>query len=78
VVAASHPNHPGYKAGRQIVAGNAPGPAVMEAASAILSLAARSGVEMPLTQAVAAIAAGKLQPRLAMDMLMRREAKDEE
>lgn len=78
VAAASHPDHPGYKAGRQIVAGNAPGPAVLEASSAILSLAARSGVEMPLTQAVAAIAAGKLQPRLAMDMLMRREAKDEE
>lgn len=74
VAAASHPKHPGYAAGGRLVRGEAVDAQLVGAAGAILSLAQRNGVEMPMTQAIAAIAGGKLKPRLAMDMLMRREA----
>ena len=43
----------------------------------MLRLAARHGVEMPLTTALAAIFSGKIRPRLAIDMLMRRDATKE-
>ena len=77
VAAASHPRHPGYEAGGRLVAGKAVDSGVISAAKAILSLASRNGVEMPMTEAIAAIAAGKLKPRLAMDMLMRRDPRGE-
>jgi glycerol-3-phosphate dehydrogenase len=43
-------------------------------ARALLERASRSGVELPLTAAIAEIAAGRLKPRLAIDALMRRSA----
>jgi glycerol-3-phosphate dehydrogenase len=39
-----------------------------------MALAERSGVDMPLTAAVAAITTGELSPRLVFDALMRRDA----
>lgn len=77
VAAASHPQHPGYRAGGQLVRGEQPPADLREAAEAILTLAASQGVEMPMTQAIAAIASGKLKPRIALDMLMRRDPRGE-
>lgn len=75
VAAGAHPDHPGYAAGQRLGRGQ-PAPAALTAEiSAVLKLAARHQIEMPILQALAAIAAGELNPRLAMDLLMRREAK---
>ena len=41
------------------------------------ALAKRHRVNLPLTAAGGAIAAGRVKPRLAIDMLMRREATSE-
>ena len=46
-------------------------------ASGLVALGARNGVNLPLTEAVAAIASGKVSARLALDALMRREATSE-
>ena len=74
IAAGSHPDNPGYAAGKAIGSGR-PAPAgLADEVGAVLRLAARRGVEMPLTTALAAIFSGKLKPRLAIDMLMRREA----
>jgi glycerol-3-phosphate dehydrogenase (NAD(P)+) len=77
IAAGSHPDNPGYAAGLAIGQGR-PAPAgLAEEVGAVLRLAARRSVEMPLTTALAAIFSGKLKPRLAIDMLMRREATSE-
>ena len=77
IACGSHPEHPGYATG-QIIGRGRPAPAgLADEVSAILQLAGRYGVEMPLTTALAAIFSGKLKPRLAIDMLMRREATSE-
>ncbi len=74
IAAGSHPDNPGYAAGKAIGSGR-PAPAgLADEVGAVLRLAARRGVEMPLTTALAAIFSGKLKPRLAIDMLMRRDA----
>ena len=43
----------------------------------MVHLAKRNDIELPLTEAVAAIASGEMSPRLAFDALMRREARAE-
>jgi len=77
IACGSHPDHPGYATGQTIGRGR-PAPAgLADEVSAVLRLAERHGIEMPLTTALAAIFSGKLKPRLAIDMLMRREATSE-
>ena len=76
VAAGSHSAHPGFQAGQRLSRGGRE-PGVLAESQAILSLAKRKGVEMPLTSAVAAIAAGQLDVRRAIDMLMRRDARAE-
>ena len=75
VAGGSHPEHPGYAAGVAIGRGQAAPTALLPEVKALLQLGQRAGVELPLTQAVAAILTGELRPRLALDMLMRRDAK---
>ena len=74
VACSNHKDHPGYQAGARIARGGGKELSVMEKARAVLTLAKRAGVEMPLTEAVLAIASGQIKLRLALDMLMRREA----
>lgn len=76
VAAVSDPRHPGRVAGDQLARGGQSAELVA-AATALLGVAARHGVELPITQALAGIAAGKVSPRLAIDALMRREARSE-
>lgn len=71
---ASHPDSPTYAAGLRIGRTGRPDPEIARLAGALLALAGGQKVRLPLTEAVAAIALGKLQPRLAIDALMRREA----
>jgi glycerol-3-phosphate dehydrogenase (NAD(P)+) len=80
VACGNHPEHPGYNVGLSLARGETHARASRSAqeAMSLIALAKRSGVELPLTEAVAAIAAGKLRPRLAIDMLMRRGATREE
>jgi glycerol-3-phosphate dehydrogenase (NAD(P)+) len=78
VAAGAHPAHPGYAAGRLLGEGKTPPASLPLEVNALLSLAHRHGVELPMLQALAAVIAGKLRPRLALDMLMRREAKQSE
>ena len=59
-------------AGKQI--GTVEGFYTVEAAC---KLAEKSGVEMPITQAVNKVISGKITPAEALDMLMGRDKKDE-
>jgi glycerol-3-phosphate dehydrogenase (NAD(P)+) len=77
VSCATHSDHPSFAAGLALARGASCPDRFCQDAAAVLSLAQRSGVEMPLTAAVAAIAAGELSPKLAFDALMRREARSE-
>ncbi len=77
VACSSHKDHPGYQAGVRIGRGGGQELAVVQKAQAVLALAERAGVELPLTEAVMAIASGRIKLRLAIDMLMRREATKE-
>jgi len=74
VACGNHPEHPGYSVGQRLARTQGADPAMAAEAAALVGLAERHGVDLPLTRAIAAIAAGKLEPRLAIDMLMRREA----
>jgi glycerol-3-phosphate dehydrogenase (NAD(P)+) len=74
VACANHPEHPGYGIGRRLSRTQGADPTMAAEAMALVALAERNGVDLPLTRAIAAIAAGKLEPRLAIDMLMRRQA----
>ena len=74
VACGNHPEHPGYSIGQRLVRTQGANPAMAGEAMALVQLAERNEVDLPLTRAIAAIAAGKLEPRLAIDMLMRREA----
>ncbi len=77
VGAAAHPDNPGFDSGVRLGRGAGKDEVRLGEAQALLTLAARHKVDMPLTKAIAAICAGKLKPRLAIDMLMRREASAE-
>ncbi len=72
-----HPDHPSYQAGGHLARAESGDPELARKAEALLSLAARHEVELPLLGAMARIARGELKPRLAIDMLMRRSAKSE-
>jgi glycerol-3-phosphate dehydrogenase (NAD(P)+) len=74
VASGRHPDHPGFARGQRLAREGGTEPVVVQDAEALLQLAARHKVNLPLTEAIAAIAAGKLKARLAIDMLMRREA----
>lgn len=74
IAAASLPDHPGTAAGLRLARGGAADPDTRGRSEAVVALGRRQGVELPLVEAVAAITSGKLKPRLAIDMLMRREA----
>jgi len=77
VASGSHPEHPGYQAGARLGRGSGGDAVILRNAKAVLTLARRNDVDLPLTAAIAAIAAGELRPRLAIDMLMRRDARPE-
>ena len=68
------PKHPGYIAGRDLGMGKTISQDRQNNLKAMLALASHHQVELPLIEAVTAIALGKLRPRLAIDSLMRREA----
>lgn len=74
VAAGDQPSHPGYALGVKLAKGEPTAMEIARDAAALLAIGQRHGVELPLTEAIGAIAAGKLKPRLALDMLMRREA----
>ena len=74
---ASHPDSPTYAAGLRLGRGSKAETEVARLASGLVALGARNGVNLPLTEAVAAIASGKVSARLALDALMRREATSE-
>jgi len=78
VACGSHPQHPGYAAGLSLGRGDPVCPRLRSEVSAIIALAKRHSVDIPLTQAISAIISGTLQPRIAIDMLMRREATSED
>ncbi|MFM2248638.1 MAG: hypothetical protein RL071_4713 [Pseudomonadota bacterium] len=77
VAAGKHPEHPGVVIGRRLCGAGGVEEAVVREAAALVALAQRHKVNLPLTEAVGAIAAGRVKPRLAIDMLMRREATSE-
>lgn len=77
VACGTHPEHPGYMAGRALVRTGRVDVRFREEARAVVRLGQRHGVELPLAEAVSAICAGKLKPRLAIDALMRRAARAE-
>ncbi len=74
VACGNHPEHPGYAVGRKLSKTQGTDATIAADAGALIALAERQRVDLPLTRAIAAIAAGKLEARLAIDMLMRREA----
>ena len=77
VSCASLPSHPSYAAGRALSAGkNIPGD-LLDEILAILNISHSQQIELPITEAIAAIAKGKIRPRLAIDMLMKRSATQE-
>jgi glycerol-3-phosphate dehydrogenase (NAD(P)+) len=74
VSCASHKDHPSFSAGLALARGAQCGARFQQDAASVMSLAERSGVDMPLTAAVAAITTGEVSPRLVFDALMRRDA----
>ena len=78
VSCASMPEHPTYAAGLRMGRTGKPEPEVAAMAGALVVLARQYKVDVPLTEGVTAIASGKLAPRLAMDALMRRDARAEQ
>jgi glycerol-3-phosphate dehydrogenase (NAD(P)+) len=77
IACGSHSENPKYDLGRQLGIGKSIPDSITKELEAILDFAKLHNVEMPLTEAVVAIALGKLKVRLAIDMLMRREATEE-
>lgn len=74
---ASHPDAPTYSAGLRLGRGSKLEADVSRLADGLVALGKKHGVNLPLTEAVSLIAAGKVSPRLALDALMRREATSE-
>jgi glycerol-3-phosphate dehydrogenase (NAD(P)+) len=77
VSAATSPDHPSFMAGVTLARGGTVASRILEECRALLSLAARAGVELPLTQAVLDIATCETTPTLAFDELMRRHPRQE-
>ena len=77
VSCATLPSHKGYAAGRAVcMGGNIPLEFLYEI-QAILGIAGKHQIELPITQAILAIVQGKIQPLPAINMLMRRTATQE-
>lgn len=77
VACGSLPNHPGFAAGRNVGQGKKLPNAMRKEINALVTLATSNDIELPITEAVTHIANGTIRPRLAIDMLMRREAREE-
>mgnify|MGYP003950306945 CR=1 FL=1 len=77
VTCAASTNHPAMAAGRTVARGGTLTEDMLRETRAVLALANREGVELPLAQAVVAICTGEMRPRLAFDDLMRRSARSE-
>ena len=73
VACSSSKTHKYYVAGRDLGAGRGIPITRLETLQALCKLGDDKQIELPLTKALTAIALGKLRPRLALDMLMRRE-----
>ena len=72
VATISDPEHPALLAG--LMADSEP----IQAAIAALSIGRKLGVDLPLTEAVVAVARGQIEPAQALEALMRRELKEGE
>ena len=77
VSCAASENHPNYAAGLTLARGGAVSSQIIDETRALLGLAESMNVELPLTEAVLAIATGESGTKLAFDELMRREARSE-
>jgi glycerol-3-phosphate dehydrogenase (NAD(P)+) len=77
VSCATLPSHKGYTAGRALATGSEIPPDFLHELHALLGIAQKNNVELPITQAITAIAMGKMQPLRAINMLMRRAATQE-
>ena len=73
VACSSSHSHKAYVAGRELGAGRGIPITRLEALQAICRLGEAKNIDLPLTKTLTAIAMGKMRPRLALDMLMRRE-----
>ncbi len=77
VSCASHEDHPSFKTGLTLARGGSSAPRFCSDVESVLQVARRNKVDLPLTHAVGEIAAGRISARLAMDQLMRRQARPE-
>ena len=77
VSCASLPTHKGYLAGRASCSGKNISFELLHELQALLKIARAQNIELPITEAVIAIAQGKIQPMRAINMLMRRAATQE-
>lgn len=77
VSCATLPSHKGYTAGRGLASGKKLTSEFLHELQALISIAKKNNVELPISQAVMAISMGKLQPLRAINMLMRRAATQE-
>lgn len=77
VSAATSADHPSFSAGLSLASGGSVASRTIEQTRALLGLAEAHGIDLPLTEAIYAIATGEASPRLAFDELMRREARSE-
>ena len=74
VACGSLPSHPGFLAGRQLADNQITDPKLITEIEPIVQLAEDSQSSLPLITAVLAMLKGEIQPRLAIDQLMRRSA----
>ncbi|MDP6932323.1 MAG: hypothetical protein QGG40_05375 [Myxococcota bacterium] len=74
---ASHPDHPWYHTGLELGAQRGCDPRFVQETQAVVALGRRQGIDLPLAQAALSIATGELDPRLAIDLLMRRDPRGE-
>lgn len=77
VSCATLPSHKSYSAGRALSQKTPLRDDLLHELEALLQIATRESIELPITQAIYAIAQGKLQPLRAINMLMRRAATQE-
>lgn len=77
VGATTSPDHPSFVAGVSLARGGTIASRIIEECRALLRLAEKADVELPLTQAVLSIATRETTPKLAFDELMRRDPRRE-
>ncbi len=76
-IVANGTKNPKYKIGRSLGSSKQIQAEDISDLQSLLTLAETHNVELPLTKAIIAMAKGKLEPRLALDILMRRAATEE-